>query len=544
MPHSPFLKREERTHAFYKENVVKKLIKRILSKRRNIVILILLLAIFIAAASYSIHGILKSTQKLSEESEPITYFPEYPKINTAGKSPQQVELLRRGEYLTKAGDCIACHTNSTQAGSPPFAGGLPMETPFGTLFTPNITPDNATGIGKWTDDQFIKAMREGISPQGKRYYPAFPYLYFNKVTTEDLKAIKAYLDSIPAVHQPNLNNKMVWPFNWRFLQSGWRLLFFLPQKTGPYKVNPAQSTQWNRGAYLVEGLGHCAMCHTPSYYIFSKKFSLGAPIKKYSLTGAPIQGFLAPNISKANLASIPDEELLKVFTHNQLIGGGSVEGPMLEANQNSLKYLTRSDMLAIITYLKSVQSKSPPLPRGGVGKALYQNYCAGCHANGGGGAPVYGDAASWTPVLKKGMDTVYNNAIKGIDGMPPKGTCLSCSDQDIKQAVDYMLAAIKGKTARIVTPPKKLTLEDGKHIYEISCSLCHTTGFNNAPLLGNHAAWKPIVDAGFFDAYQNMMTGKKGHPPHGACMHCTNEELIAALKYMMTESSNNDYSLW
>lgn len=527
-----------------KEYFVKKQIQRFLSKKRNIAILVVLFSLIVIAASYTIHGILENTARLSEITEPVSYFPDYPQSNTSGKTPQEIEQIRRGEYLTKAGDCIACHTNSTKAGSPAFAGGLPMETPFGTIFSPNITPHPTTGIGTWTDAQFIKAMREGISPQGKRYYPAFPYLYFNKVTDEDLKAIKAYLSSIPPVNQPNLENTMVWPFNFRFLQSGWRLLFFLPQKTGPFQHDPNKSDQWNRGAYLVEGLGHCAMCHTPSYYIFSKQFPLGAPIQKYNLTGAPIQGYLAPNITKSNLASIPDEELLRVFTHNQLIGGGSVEGPMLEANQNSLKYLTRADMLAIITYLKSVESKSPPLPRGGVGKALYQNYCAGCHANGGGGAPVYGDPTSWAHVMTQDVNTIYNNAIKGIGGMPAKGTCLSCSDEDIKHAVDYMLSSVKGKKVKTVPPLKKLTLEDGKKIYEANCSLCHATGFKNAPPIGNKLVWQPIIDKGFLEAYQNMMTGKKGHPPHGSCIHCTDAELIAATKYMMTKSSDNDYSLW
>lgn len=523
---------------------MKKLIQSFLSKRRNVVGLILFLAVMIGAASYTIHGILENTAQMNEESEPVTYFPTYPLANTTGKTPQQIELIRRGEYLTKAGDCIACHTNTPVIGSPPFAGGLPMETPFGTLYSPNITPDKATGIGNWTDQQFITAMREGISPHGHRYYPAFPYLYFNKITTEDLLAIKAYLNSIPAVSQKNRKNDMVWPFNWRFLQSGWRLLFFLPQKTGPYQYNPKQSAAWNRGAYLVEGLGHCAMCHTPSYYIFSKKFPLGAPIQKYNLTGAPIQGYLAPNITKANLANVPDEELLKVFTHNQLIGGGMVEGPMLEANQNSLKYLSRQDMLAIITYLKSVESKTPPLPKGGVGKALYQNYCAGCHANGGGGAPIYGDVASWQPFLDKGMDSVYTNAIKGLNGMPAKGTCVSCSETDIKQAVDYLIEPVKGKKAVVVQPIKKLTLEDGKHIYDTNCSVCHATGFKNAPKVGDKKAWQPMVDAGFLNTYTSIMSGEKGHPPHGACMQCSDAELIAAVKYMMTESSNKDYSLW
>lgn len=524
-----------------------KLIQKIFSDKRNVAIIVILFAIMIAAAAYVLTSIQKNVQKMAESAgETETYIAKYPIINTGGKSPELIQQIKRGEYLTKAGDCIACHTNSPAEGIA-FAGGLPMETPFGTIYSPNITPDKETGIGNWTDEQFIKAMREGISPKGKHYYPAFPYLYFNKVTTEDLKAIKIYFDNIPPIHQKNLENKMIWPFNWRFLQSGWRVLFFHPAKTGAYQQNPDESEQWNRGAYLVQGLGHCAMCHTPSYYLISEKYSLGAPISEYNFTGAKIQGYLAPNISKMNIFTVSDDEFLKVFTHNRLIGGGNIEGPMLEANQNSLKYLTKSDLLAIITYLKSVDSKMPPKPKagkGGPGKAIYQSYCEGCHASGGGGAPKLGDVAGWEPILKEGMETVYENALKGKGGMPAKGTCFSCSEEEINQAVDYMVASVAGKTGKLPPPLKKLTLQDGKQIYEKNCSICHNSGFQNAPKPGDMQAWKPMVEAGFISTYLNVVTGREKHPPHGGCLDCTDADIKAAVKYMMTESSNKDYSLW
>lgn len=518
------------------------MIQQFFSKKRNVAIVVVLLLITLLLARYILISIQKNVAQMIEAgSEPVTYIPDYPIYNTTGKSPQAIEEIKRGEYLTKAGDCIACHTNSPEKGIP-FAGGLPMQTPFGAIYAPNITPDKETGLGNWTDEQFIKAMRTGISPTGKHYYPAFPYLYFNKVTTDDLKAIKAYLDSIPPIHQVNRKNTLVWPFNWRFLQSGWRLLFFTPVKTGPFVPDLNQSPQWNRGAYLVEGLGHCAMCHTPSYYLISEKYPLGAPKLKYHLTGAKIQGYLAPNISKMNISTISDQELLQVFTHNRMIGGGNVEGPMLEANQNSLKYLTQPDLLAIITYLKSVESKTPPLPKGGLGAGIYSNYCEGCHATGAGGAPIYGDPASWSEPLKKGMPAVYENAIKGFDGMPAKGTCFSCSDVEIKESVDYMVASVSGK--KVIPPIKKLTLEDGKRIYEANCSVCHSAGFKNAPTFGDKEAFKASVKKGFLDTYLDVVTGSGGHPPRGACADCTDAEIKAAVKYMMTESSDKDYSLW
>lgn len=521
---------------------MKKFIQKILSYKKTIIVIVV---IILGALYYTLTGISKNIAQLAEPSDDVDYFPTYPAVQTTAEKAEQI---KRGEYLAKAGDCIACHTNSPDHGKP-FAGGLPMQTPFGTIFSPNITPDKETGIGNWTDADFIKAMREGISPSGHRYYPAFPYLYFNKVTTDDLLAIKAYLDSLPPVHQPNEKNKMVWPFNWRFLQSGWRILFFNPVKTGPYKPNPHESAQWNRGAYLVEGLGHCAMCHTPSYYIFTKQLPLGAPIQKYNLTGAPIQGYLAPNISKSNLANISDEELIKVFTHNQLIGGGTIEGPMLEANQDSLRYLSHDDLLAIATYLKSVESQTPPKPKpgkGGPGQPIYENYCAGCHAAGAGNAPKYGDVSSWAPILAKGINMTYANAINGIGGMPAKGTCLSCTDQEIKQAVDYMVNAVTGKNAKAAPPPvKKLTMQDGQRIYQQNCAICHATGFKHAPKPGDMVTWKPIIDQGFLQTYTNVVSGAHGHPPRGACVDCSDAELKAAIKYMMQSSTTTEnFNLW
>jgi len=514
-------------------------IQKIFSKKVKIAIVIIV-AIFIILAIYTYNEIQENVQKISSAEESDGYIPEYPKATK--NSP----VIARGEYLTKAGDCIACHTNSPEKGKP-FAGGLPMETPFGTIYSPNITPDKETGIGNWTDADFIYAMREGISPHGKHYYPAFPYLYFNKLTTEDLLAIKAYLDNIPPIHQQNLANKMVFPFNWRFLQSGWRLLFFYPTKTGPYQPDLKQSASWNRGAYLVQGLGHCAMCHTPSYYIISEKFSLGAPMEKYNLTGAKIQGYLAPNITKTNLEKVPIEQLIKVFTHNQMVGGGKIEGPMLEANQNSLKYLTHDDLIAIATYIKSVESQTPPKPKvgkGGVGEVIYQSYCEGCHATGAGGAPKYGDPFSWSTPLKQGKEKIYVNAIKGVGGMPAKGTCYACSDQEIKEAVNYMLASLIGKEGKSIQQLKKLTLEDGKRVYQKHCSVCHDTGIKNAPRIGDKEKWQPIVKEGFIDTYLDVITGQNGHLPQGGCPTCSDADIKAAVQYMMTESSDRDYSLW
>jgi len=520
-----------------------KLIRRILSRPRNRWIIAILLFVLISIAVYTIDGIIDSVQQMvsASEEEAQPYFPKYPAVNHAGKDPQ---LIKKGEYLTKAGDCMACHTDAPKKGIP-FAGGLAMPTPFGTIFTPNITPDKQTGIGNWTEANFIKAMKRGISPSGHFYYPAFPYIYFANVDEGDLKAMWAYLQSLPPVHQENLKNQMVFPFNQRLLQFPWRLLFFHPAQT--FVAQPQESAQWKRGAYIVEGLGHCAMCHSPSYHILSENLSLGAPIRKYEFTGSKISGYLAPNISKSNLNNVSEKEIVEVFTKDRLIGGGNVEGPMLEVNHDSLSQLSESDLLAIATYLKSVVSATPSKASGkGAAKSIYGEYCSGCHTSGAGGAPRFGDASSWTPIIKKGMDSVYNNAIHGVGGMPAKGTCLTCSDADIKQTVDYMVAAVAGKTAeKVELPTKKLTMEDGKRIYNANCSSCHTQGTNNAPKLSDKAAWRNAISDGFLETYEDVVSGSKGHPKNGSCTQCNDAELKAAVKYMMQSvDPNKDYTLW
>lgn len=414
--------------------------KKPLHQQRKFIVAVIIILIILIPIIYTILEIDKHVQQM-KKAYSITYnFPTYPKPNTVGKTKTEIAEIMRGDYLVKAGDCIACHTN-TAGNEPPFSGGLAMQTAFGIIYTPNITADKETGIGDWTDDQFIKAMREGISPTGDYYYPAFPYIYFNKVTTEDLKAIKAYLHSIPAVKQKNRDPDMVFPLNWRFLQWGWRFLFF--DNTGAYQVDKKQSAAWNRGAYLVEGLGHCAMCHTPSYHIVSENLSLGAPIRKYNLTGAVIQGYLAPNITKTNLGAIPDDQLLQVFTNYQLLGGGILQGPMLEAVHDSLIHLSKSDLLAMIAYLKSIQSEMPPQPtfsESGLGEVIYNSYCSGCHSTGVGGAPKIGDAERWGILSRSGINKLYTVAINGGGNMPARGTCITCSDNEIKLATDYIVA--------------------------------------------------------------------------------------------------------
>jgi len=347
------------------------------------------------------------------------------------------ELVRRGEYLAKAGNCLACHTNATDGGRA-YAGGLPLKTSFGTYFSPNITPDKKTGIGNWTDAQFMRAMRQGIAPDGSNYFPVFPYNSFSNLTDADLRALKAYLMSIPPVAQKNKESTAPWPFNWRFAQWGWKILFQYDQ--GVFKPNPKKSPQWNRGAYLVEGLAHCGECHTPRNF-------LGGMKQKYALTGAMVGGSFAPNISAPALKDYSIQDTVNVFAKGEKLGGrGKVGGSMAEVNAMSLQHLSQSDLEAIAIYIKSVNSVQPQSKHGNGkisledAKNSYEENCAVCHDVGAAGAPKLADSTYWAARVKQhGLNKVYDNAIYGLNAMPAMGGCVGCSQNEIKAVVRYML---------------------------------------------------------------------------------------------------------
>src|SRR5947207_5019171 len=178
-----------------------------------------------------------------------------------GPALAEEDAVARGEYLVRAGGCFSCHT---APGGEALAGGRALATPFGTFYSPNITPDPDTGIGRWTDAQFLRALREGVRPDGANYFPVFPYPSFTGITDSDALAIKAYLFSVPAVRQDNRPHDVAFPFSWRVLQTGWKLLFFTP---GPFQLAAERSTAYNRGAYLATALAHCGERHTPRNFL-------------------------------------------------------------------------------------------------------------------------------------------------------------------------------------------------------------------------------------------------------------------------------------
>ncbi len=365
--------------------------------------------------------------------------------------PQDTALLAKGEYLARAGDCIACHT--AREGKT-FAGGLPMMTPFGTLYTSNITPDPQTGIGTWTSDQFYQMMHSGRFPDGGLVYPAMPFASYTKVTRADSDAIYAYLRSIAPVKQPNRPHDLRFPYNNRSLIIGWRTLFF---NEGEYKPDPGKSADWNRGAYLVEGLGHCGMCHTAIN-------ALGGSSESQAFEGGliPMQNWYAPSLTSNKEAGLGDWTIEEItdYLRNGLSRRGAVYGPMAEVVYNSLQYLNDSDIRAMAVYLKglaqgsSPEKAAPPLPSAessllvSLGKPIYDRECASCHgATGQGMPPNYPPLAgnqsiqmtSAVNAIRMVLNGGYAPGTAGNPmpyGMPPFAQRLS--DDEVAAVVTYI----------------------------------------------------------------------------------------------------------
>jgi len=259
--------------------------------------------------------------------------------------------VKRGLYLTRAGLCIACHTDYKGKGAE-LAGGNPISTPFGTIYSTNLTPDQATGIGKWTDAEFLRAMRRGIGRHGEKLFPAFPYTTFTNMTDEDVLAIKAYLFTIDPVRRKNTPPNMSPPFSWRFLLAGWQWMYF---KEGPFKPDPEKSAQWNRGAYLVESVVHCGECHTPR--------DLAGGLEKNMYMAGTVdgpEGELAPNITadpKTGLGDWSVEDMVELLKEGIKPDGDDVQGLMEEIIVHGYKYLTDEDMTAVAVYIRSL----PPI---------------------------------------------------------------------------------------------------------------------------------------------------------------------------------------
>jgi len=251
---------------------------------------------------------------------------------------------KRGEYLAKAGGCLGCHTEEKEKATP-FAGGRALKTPFGTFYGPNITPHPQAGIGRWSEADFVRALREGRRPDGAHYFPAFPYPSFTRITEADLRDLFAYLKSLPQSERPNQEHELGFLYRWRFLVGVWKWLNFTP---GPFAADPGKSAVLNRGAYLVQALGHCGECHTPRNF-------LGGPKKDRFLAGAKD---IAPNLTPTRLEKKGDGEI-KEFLRTAMTPDGDVAAKeMGEVVTNTTSQLTPQDLDAMVAYLRSL----PPLP--------------------------------------------------------------------------------------------------------------------------------------------------------------------------------------
>ena len=263
-------------------------------------------------------------------------------VASTGCADDNATRVERGRYLATAADCAACHTGS---GRKPFAGGVALKTPFGTIVSPNITPDKEAGIGAWTDDEFVSALWEGRGHNGKRLFPAMPYPSFTQMSKDDVLAIRAYLKTVEPVTAKVESNLLPFPFNLRFNLAVWNLINF---REGRYRPDSGRSADWNRGRYLVDALEHCGVCHTP-------KNLLGGDKRSAYLAGASLQGWFAPSIvpnrNGKGVDAYKDDELFTLLRTGQN-GKDIPGGPMAEVISKSTSHLTDDDLRAMIAYLK------------------------------------------------------------------------------------------------------------------------------------------------------------------------------------------------
>jgi len=388
-----------------------------------------------------------------------------PNSEFLGRQSSLEETIKRGEYLAHASDCIACHTKHDGT---PFAGGLPMVTPFGTLYSPNITPDVKSGIGNWSADDFYRMLHTGHSRDGTLLYPAMPFPAYTKLTRADSDALFAYLSSLKPLPVQNRENELRFPYNNRSLLIGWRTLYF---HEGEFQPDPRHNAQWNRGAYLVEGPGHCGTCHTAIN-------ALGGSSDEKAFAGGliPMQNWYAPSLTTNKEAGLGDwrqqdiVDLLKAGTSLR----GAVYGPMAEVVHNSLQYLTDADVQAMAVYLKTLPEHSgsgnESNSRGATrvsasvlakGSTLYKSQCSNCHQSDGRGAPPAYPPLAQNPSIE--MESSVN-AIRMVlnggyppetagnprpYGMPPFAQVLN--DEDIAALVTYIRVSW-GNTGEPVSP--------------------------------------------------------------------------------------------
>jgi mono/diheme cytochrome c family protein len=379
---------------------------------------------------------------------------------------QETEALARGKYLAEAADCEACHTAE---GGVPFAGSRPFETDFGTLYSPNITPDPETGIGSWSDADFLKAVHEGIGKDGKNLYPAFPYAAYTYLTDADVLAIKAYLFSLPPQKSVAPANTLRSPYNNRGLMAIWSKLYNPNERFQPVAD---RTPTWNRGAYLAEALGHCGDCHTP-------RTALQALNNRRKFAGGIAEGWRAYNLSsdkESGIGTWSPEDLEQYLKTGHSMNRGSAFGPMAQAVHLSFQKLTASDVSAIVEYVRSVPAVSTPdLPAPKLepasedpaahavadsnprGHAMFAGMCAGCHSWTGVNSYVPHSTLTGTRAVNDPTATnVALAVLRGASTLPPSADIAvmpafgaAWSDDEIADVSNYVIARFGAKPSAI-----------------------------------------------------------------------------------------------
>lgn len=362
---------------------------------------------------------------------------EGPLDRTISVTASPAALIERGAYLARAGNCIGCHTAT---GGAPLAGGRGIDTPFGVVVAPNITPDPDTGIGRWSSGEFWRALHHGRSRDGRLLYPAFPYPSFTYVRREDSDALHAYLRSVPAVVQPNAAHALRFPYGTQAALAVWRALYFRP---GEFRPEPGHDAQWNRGKYLVQGLGHCAACH-------SGRDLLGGIDLSRELAGGlmPDAAWYAPSLASAAEAGVQgwSREQVVGLLRDGVTTHASVSGPMADVVFDSTQHLSAADLDAMARYLVTIPVRDPRAGRAhgggdadaaGLGDRLYRQHCASCHGEQGEGVSgIYpalaGNRAVTLSVPHNVVQIIRNGGFAPTTagnprpfGMPPYGELLS-----------------------------------------------------------------------------------------------------------------------
>ncbi|MGD8205185.1 c-type cytochrome [Pantoea sp. FN0305] len=386
------------------------------------------------------------------------------------------DLIKRGEYLARAGDCVACHTSKD---GKPFAGGLPMETPIGTIYSTNITPDKESGIGSYSYDDFQKAVRHGIAKNGDTLYPAMPYPSYAVVSDEDMQALYAYfMHGVAPVAQQNKESDIPWPLSMRWPLSVWRTLFAPDVKA--FQPKSGEDRELARGRYLVEGLGHCGACHTPRSITMQEKALSDEKGSDYLAgSNAPIDGWTASNLRGDNRDGLGrwSEDDLVQFLRTGRNDDTAAFGGMTEVVEHSLQYLSDEDIKAIARYLKSLGAKDPSQtgfqPDDAVAQALwkgddskagaaeYVDSCAACHRTDGQGYKRFFPVLRGNPVVLADDPTslihivLTGSTLPGVQGAPSTvvmpGFGWRLNDRQVADVVNFIRTSWGNQAAKPVT---------------------------------------------------------------------------------------------